>query len=416
MTAEQRCLDETEKMYWQGRGEKGRYTNCDFAIEYKGELDINAIERALCLLAERYPALRATVRKNDQCNTGYSFCLPEDNYPEFTVLDGNMETMIDYSKRRREGLIHLNNETPTLAHLVVIRGQNRGYIMVGIHHILFTAAQLHVYIPELFQIYTEIVTGHDIQIEYQPFPEAPEKFRENTYTQKEETNGPNKVPRRRMGYERLIKLNKEETAFLIGIARENNVKIHSIIASCMTIALRKHYDCGAINPIEFGVSIDWTSRNGRKGSAATSAVSNHRVRLNVSNEPNPIQLAQELHEKKAAIKPPSDSPVKEFLGEIDGSDIALNNGGKFTIPSPKNLELTDFIISPYIKEWRTPEAHELIVDGSRSGRPRCGIAFYTFNDELTLWCLLREDVNVAIIDDFTAQLRGEFYKEGLANQ
>lgn len=417
-----RCLDKTEVSSYRN-SHQSFDEKVEFIIEYEGELNVEGLRRALVSLADRYPVLRATVRECDRCRHGYEWDLSEGVYPNFMVVDGGWDAMRDLSKRRKDRveydknnsnsangkvLAYGSSESNCLMDLVLFRELKRGYILLGISHMIFAAAQLHVYISELCKFYTDIVSGNEISTNQKPFPISKEAL-ESKYSERFGKGPKKRSPRTESesansraqfwGCDRVVKLSNEATSFMIAGARENRASVPSVIGSAMTLALITSKNFENISSVDFAVSVDKGRRLGLKPTETFHSATAHPVALNLSSNVEMMTLANRLQTKIDKLDPNAPMPLQEV-------DIVLNNQGVFpSFPHLESLRWVDFIIESWIRQsdnWNDFDDKQASFY-HRAPFP-CWLVFHTFNGELRIWYKLREDIEDKVADEFVNHL------------
>lgn len=407
MHVKQRCLNETEKDYWEL---SGKYRNAEFAVEYKGDVDQEALKKALFLLSEKYPVLRASICEDSPCGSGYAFYLSEGNYPEFVVLDGTKERMFEYSRLRKKGRFHSKGQNPTLVHLVLVRSRDEGYVMIGFHHALFTAAQIHTYVSELFRMYTLIVNDRDVECASEPFPVSPDELLTNQaglteVARKRRSSDLDKGTLRCLGSEDVFKLGRSPSYSLFETARKLDVKVPSLVGSVLILALMEKCTLADRSSVQALFPIDWTRRVKKNSNVTTSAVTSHLVEVDADKAPNLESIAKDIDGKISAIESPGTSNLGRMpIEAIDDPDVSLNNQGRFpTFPHPDDLEFTEFTPFTRVKEWRD-DKYEKLIYAPQHGIPKVALVFYTFDGQVNFWCQVRNDIDVAVVDEFKARI------------
>lgn len=401
------------------------YNKVEFIIAYEGELDVGALEAAFISLVDKYPALGATVRASGGYSHDYVWDISEDAYPSFAVIDGGWDAMRSLSKRRKDRaeydsmwenykgrkiLTYGDSDTNDLVNLVLFREKDRGYILLGISHVIFAAAQLHAYIPELLSFYTNIVTGSQVATDKQPFPiskERLQKIYEATLgkdnvarTSNRDTKSARTAEEAHWGCERIIKLSQNATNCVVTSARKNHVKVPSIIGSAMALAMRTSANLKDTDPFYFNVGVDMGRRLGFRPTEVFWSNTSHQVVVDMSADLQMTGLAHNLQRKIDNLEVVVTPPV------LRAPDITLNNQGVFpTFAHPEGIKWTDFVIETWIRKaanWDDFDSEN--ANGYNMALLPCWLVFHTFNGELRIWLKLREDINVEVADNFLHRL------------
>lgn len=413
-------MDEKESSIVAGFERAGMLLdNVPLTIEYQGSLDVKSLRLALEHLATRHPLFRAKVKKD---NGRYLLYVPDGHYPKLRIV--NVETISlpklldEIAEERRKGLL-----IDECARFILLHGDSKGYIITGMSHVFMDIGSVSVYYSELWDIYTNIVSGKKItsdpgelpeppsstwsSLPLQPTSHAPESRnpsneRAATQSRTPEYQPPN-FPRE---HRRKLHFTERETSEILQFCRTHHIRIGDLLAGAMLSLVRKIDPDNCPTTLRLSTIVD-ARRNSIKKIEATGTgfVADQRLTtLNVDLEDDFLNVAQKVsvYLGKARNERPSSDHI-DPLGlhpRFVDCDLFLNNGGVACqkLTTPKELQLVDFDLA---SEFTKSEGENVGVTIGYKTRIRT----WTFNKRMKIYCSVRGDLDASLLDAFEAKVR-----------
>lgn len=159
-----------QRLWFLDQFEPGSSTyNMPLALRLTGQLDRNALERALNWLVERHEALRTTFVTS--AGQPSQYIQPAQPVPlrveTLAVENGNDPDAAIRAWVQQQAYLPFNLETGPLARWVLLRVEEETHVLVlTLHHIIGDGWSISIIVKELFAAYTAFRLGHT--------PDAPE--------------------------------------------------------------------------------------------------------------------------------------------------------------------------------------------------------------------------------------------------
>lgn len=223
-----RQLDEFEKIFLASVSYP-----CDLA-QYEGFLDECALTLAYNILCARHPVLCGTITKDGDDDL---VCVQSYGDSRIKIVDGDEEVLVDELRA-------LLNIRDIAAQLLVVRGDEHGFVGLCAHHALFDYGSFGAIFDQLWQLYANVLERQPIRPASNPrLPRSPVSLlKERWYAglESSESTAPriqrNKIKGRFT--EQLLTLNEDETARVSKAARENAASLHGLVCGALLVALR----------------------------------------------------------------------------------------------------------------------------------------------------------------------------------
>ncbi|MEU3270486.1 hypothetical protein ABZ639_06545 [Saccharomonospora sp. NPDC006951] len=205
-----------------------------YCIEYVGDLAIDALTKAYALLGRRHPLLRSRIRVTDR---GDSLELSPGYEPDVETYDGDFETLA-------EVISGVWAPERSVARLVVVRGDTRGYIALRMDHAVTDGGIKMALFRQLLSLYGEIESGKEVvPREGTAFPAPPSVLLEKRWGTQGAWRAPDSrraVGNRHVAVQRVTCLGVDETALLVRAARTLGTSVHGLLCGSILVAQRAH--------------------------------------------------------------------------------------------------------------------------------------------------------------------------------
>lgn len=386
-----RYLDETELVF-------ARPHILFLIVEYEGEIDEKALERAFSHLCTCNPILRGRI---EQGNRGYLFKVSDDASPEFRTIDGDFSLILRKFDGRFDEVGRKFGHN--LGRLVLTRERNnKGYVSFGLDHTLAGAGVAYEYVRQLWDLYTRIVEGTEVAVSPGQIPQAPSQVLKD--------RGIYGEPRREIvhevgksiedldmveGLSRCIRLTEDETLHLRDAAKSLRVSVGSLwagIATCAVVELDKSI---TTKSVKISTLVDLGRYISPPISIMESTYFVGPISTEVSANGSSVAIAREFDKKhRQLVERTRPATLDELLVATKKTEISINNGGKIApFSTPVGLNIIE-LWNPEIMTTKN------LVPG---GKRRLGITFSTYHRRMTVAlssCLDMEALVVEICRQF----------------
>lgn len=257
-------------------------------MQYRGDLDEDALSRAFQALCARHAVLRARVRED---GNGYLLHVPDDVYPEFVAIDGDLSTL------QREVWDNWN-AGDALALLMVVRGESQGYVRFAMSHVIGDGSAYLTLCHELWQLYTDIVNGRDVAVEMlESLPCAPSDLIRTRWVEKPDYDESEPVTEARDGF--LQRIRFRDASRLVAAARTQQTSVGAIVSGATAIALRDHESSSEAVPVKFinGVNLRKHVVPTVGALETTNFLGAHVDTLNIAPGDDAVTVAKEFRRK-----------------------------------------------------------------------------------------------------------------------
>lgn len=387
------------------------------AIAYKGRLDIEAMKVAYRALADHYPVLRAQVEDRSGETV---LCAPEGRYPVFVATEGDWDTLL------REVEAYSEVRKGDVSSLHVIYNDAGGYVLLGQDHLLVAAGAAWTFYSELWQLYTDVVTGKDIDSHKgkelpepgdKVTPVAPSKalgdgvsYEDSLYLKKSGSNQSALVENldgsKKRQKQAFIEVDLECFHRLKRACRSHGIGLGSYFGSVMATVLRDRNAAQGKMPVNFLVAIDHAA-GGVKFTDVTVSHVRHRIQVDVDLDDDPFQISSQLDKK---IEQARLDMVYFDDFKPGAQDVHLNGYGKLDLSHPSNLNL-DFDVTRVVRYGKPkklqPVANNDDATQVSQTKPFVNVSSITYNGQLKVKVSLsRVDApqSESICDDFMCRL------------
>lgn len=396
MILSERYLDPIEEMVY--RKQVGLLC---WTIEYRGTLDVGALEQALRALFDRWPVLRSQVEKTDQ---GYRLKVSAGYYPQLTVVDGGRTTLL------REARAISDNRHLGPIQLLLVREQSQGYFVFGTGHTIVDAPSVFAYLAEMWQFYTAVTGGREIHLsnvsKTAHLPAAPSQIFRARWGEACRAVTDRSTPAVVDNKERCvdvpaaicsgsIRMSPEATSRLINLCRVKGVTVGALLVGTMAVVLRDFYSPSGAITMRFGAGVDLrkTIRPPIGATDTTFLVTRKSITLDIPMDASAADIAGDFKKKLDEEIERRDEWLytcrtktqlaRAFANDNSSlSDIILNNWG--VIPHfarPCDLEFADFFIpNSHSTDSKSPTK----PDDKSPMRPGCKLHSYTFEGSLRI--------------------------------
>lgn len=346
------------------------------AVEYAGSLDENLMDHALYILCDRHPVLRAQIIADDH---GFLLHVPRNHRPEFIVLDGDISTLHDEVERRWD-------MTDAVARLMLVRNSHGGYLGLRADHAIVDARALGALFAELWDIYTDVAQGNDVEVRSQGrLPAPPHELLARRWktggkqrVADEVDNAPPIVSG--VSIEKRIRLSSRETIDIVKAARNMDTSVHALICGAIIFSLYAHAELQQSADIVCTSVVDLRNRVSPpvEPTETTNFIAYHNARISVRPDSRPISIGRDVKVQLDASLTKRDLPL-----------------GVLRLPPPPegtrferrmaNVLITNAGIVPDLSH---PE--DLVIDDVLSIAPRRAItifpvyAIHTYNGRMAL--------------------------------
>lgn len=354
-----------------------------FTVEYEGLVDELSLGRALSLLSIEYPVLRGVIRKDSR---GCTLQAPPNHSAEFTVL---LENGTDQLRKIAQDW----DVERCLAHLVLIRDQDRGVVALCADHAIADGRSMFAMFSRLWRLYTDVVAGSEISVSHATrLPSSPLELLRRHLPPGQPTGDSQILPAPTLSeiFTQDICLDETETEGLIATSRVHSISLTSLVGAALLIGHRQSLESHMGSVSMFcSVQVDLRSRIDppvaptETTNLATAAV----VTTAVPATGDPLTIGLDIDAKlKGAIS--RNDPLFKMLSWIspchNGSPAAAavapahgvtvsNLGGLGRFSVPETLEIVDFQVRRYSQS--TPNAQYAVYTyGGKlrvAGRYRC---------------------------------------------
>lgn len=383
----QRYLDHLEAPFVRNAGRKPGFTH---AIEYRGHVDEDALARAFEILCARDPVLRARIRSNDR---GHVLYVPPDHQPQLVALTGDGHTL-------QEETIKLRDPTRAVVQLVLIRGDQRGYVALIVDHAVVDAHRRGAVFDQLWRIYTDIVNGHNVVVvEGGALPAAPSDLLRQRWGEIPSPPPPPPAAAAQRAHvsevlHRRICFDRNETTDLLSAAHCHSTSVHALISGAILVAIRQLDTLSEPAPMACCSAVDLRNRvNPPVGiMETTNFIGIHKAVVNVPADGDPITVGREIKTQLdsaiaqkeiltdigtavVAISTPVDSPLEPRLAQ---GALVTNVGIIPRYAQPPGLTITD-VVMPSRKQSRgtAPDHAVYTYDGRLTVRCEYNLSVFT---------------------------------------
>lgn len=365
-----------------------------FTIKYRGNLEPTSLSRAFENLCRRYPILRTRVSYD---GSDYLLYVQDKNL-QMKVIEGGLEDLLGLSG---DSLFKTSEEVSIdrdLVRLSLVRGDQEGYVMLGVDHAIVDGASLFAIFSDLFNLYTADVSGNGLLVDRgQSLPEPPSILLKERWGEIER----HKISRKlseltyRAGVCRQVALTESETRLLVEYAKNNGVTVGSYLLGEAVLAFQRNLLRPGQNEVRVQSIVNVRGHvDPPIGATETTyfcGLSTTALRLHNSE----IEAGREWKEKL------NDSIINRrihFHGvSTDGladtlvmdSDIGFNNPGilpEFRVPDDLEVDITELHFE-YMKTIPV-RVH-----------PEFSVAVYTWNKRLKMMLVTHSDKE-HVLDDF----------------
>jgi phenolphthiocerol/phthiocerol/phthiodiolone dimycocerosyl transferase len=345
-------------------------------VEYRGDLDRDALVTAFHRLAGRYPVLTGRVR-----STGAVHCLEvdPDRSPQAVVLPGDERTL-------RQEIYGAWDASMGVARLICVRGDDRGFVALRVDHSVFDAAMMTAVLRQLWVVYTSLLGGREAELAHRhELPASPAGLLNERWATVRSLVAPSlDLPEMSDIHSCRIRLGEAATSVLADTARQHGSSLHGLLCGVVLHAQRAQSPVVAPAPMSCVSMVDLRNRIEPPVGVLEVAnlVAHHKAELVVEAAADPVALGKQLRvQLEEAIAgrqlwlPTDHGRWSHYVDSVLGRHLAtavINNLGPTPrLPEPDGLAIVDVTVPPLAE--RAPVDYPSYTVHGYAG-------------ELTMWC------------------------------
>lgn len=343
-----RVINMTMRRYLSDIEVRFRNGGPHYTIRYKGKLHGDMLQRALDLLCNRHPVLRARVSVDQQ---GYLLYVPEKSRPQIVNRSGHGRYDLSESE------IPSWDQVECLIHVIHYRGEFGGLLAFGVNHSIADARHSLALFREYWSLYTRsIVESEAENSQSSTFPSYPEKILGNRWTTINIAKSYSGIVQfNGTTNSSWISIDKTATAKIIEFAREYKISVHSLLCSAILSALRQEDHQPQPRLMECLSIIDLRDRISPTvgETEVTNFLGFHRAKLELPSSQQLTDIAYEIRQQmnrainsrtlSLDLRDAGFSNRANTVGCRANAALVNNIGNIPPFESPKEIFIEDFI-------------------------------------------------------------------------